>query len=78
MSEKEKLLELMRCPTQGRSYEWCVEVAKVLGYGIGGEPGAVWIDKPREPVYSLWFSLDALIEDLLHDAHQYVVCDGLP
>lgn len=78
MDEKEKLLELMRCPEQDRSYEWCVELAQALGYGIGGEPGAVWIDKPREPVYSLWFSLGALIEDLLDDARQYVVCHGLP
>lgn len=75
MEKKGKLRELMSDLEQNHSYECCIALAQALGYGVGGEPDAVWVDKPEEPIYSLWFSLDALSEELLGDARRYIGCD---
>jgi hypothetical protein len=76
MDEKEVLLGLISCLEQERSYERCIELASALGYEISGEPGEVWVDKPDSPLLSLWFSMDALIEELIGDARRLVVHDG--
>jgi len=70
--ERGVLAELIRRLEGERSYELCVELAGFLGYGISGEPGSVQVDLPHSPVLSVYFSVDALVEDLISDARRLV------
>jgi len=55
-----------------RSSLLCVQLARALGYQIGGRPGCVRLHKPGDPLRAVYFSADALIDDLLNDARKRV------
>lgn len=57
---------------QEHSYECCCELARTLGYQISGEPGCVQVHIPHSRLFGVYFSMDALIKDVLDNARQLV------
>ena len=57
---------------QEHSYECCCELARTLGYQIDGEPGCVQVHIPHSRLFGVYFSTDALINDVLDDARRLV------
>jgi len=48
-----------------RSADACVRVAEALGYGLAVEPGSMHLEGPRSRFLSVYFQLDALVDDVL-------------
>ena len=73
---RELILSLVTRLEQERSLELCEQLARALGYEVVVQPGMVRLDKPESPVLSVYFQMDALIEDVLEEGKRCF--DGKP
>ena len=48
-----------------RSADACIRVVQALGYGLVVEPGRMQLEVPGSRFVSVYFQLDALVDDVL-------------
>ena len=73
---RELIASLVTRLEQERSLGLCEQLARALGYEVVVQPGMVQVDKPESPLLSVYFQVDALIEDVLEEGkHGF---DGKP
>jgi len=73
---RELIASLVTRLEQERSLGLCEQLAQALGYEVAVVPGMVQLDKPESPLLSVYFQLDALIEDMLEEGKRCF--DGKP
>ena|SRR5258708_35133347 len=73
---RELIASLVTRLEQERSFGVCEQLARALGYEVVVQPGMVQLDKPESPLLSVYFQVDALIEDVLEEGKHCF--DGKP